>query len=331
MSARRPPTLALLFALAALLAGIPLPAVAQARVANASIDRVVTAVATLEGVRVRLAWVPGAASGDLTLHAARVDAPDLGYRYRNLAWRCPLRHDPDGNWHCDGTVRSGNGAPLRLAVAFGNGDTSALLARGNSRIELHRDAATPDATRIDLTRVPVAWAQALLAQAWDDGRLQAGTLDGALAIDAAADRPMQVTGTVAVAGLALETPDATIAAQDIDARLAIDYRSRPGWAAFSVDGQLHGGEFLMGNTYVALPDSAVAIAVDAQREGEGGWQVPRFRWGDGNALVAEGSASFGAGGTLQALQVELHSDDVAPLTAAIPLPIPLALPVARRD
>src|SRR5690606_21908274 len=158
------------------------------------------------------------------------------------------------------------------------------------------------------------WAQALLAQAWEAGRLQDGTLDGSLLIRAPRDRPLQVTGTLDVAGLALETPDASIAAQGIGGRVAIDYRSRAGWAAFTVDGALNGGELLMGNTYVALPDTPVAIMVDAQREGEGsGWVVPRFAWRDGNALVAQGSASFGADASLQALQVELHSEDIAPL------------------
>jgi len=313
MSARRLFTLALLAALALLLAGWPAAAQAQPRVANARIDRVVTAVATLEGVSVRLAWVPGAPSGDLTLHAARVDAPDLGYRYRDLTWRCPLQRHLDGSWQCDGDVRSGNAAPLRLAVAFGGGDTEAILARGNSQLALHRAAASPADTRIALTRVPAAWAQALLAQAWEEGRLQGGTLDGDLRIHAPADRPMQVTGTLDVAGLALETPDATIAAQGIGAHLAIDYSGRQGASAFTVNGALRGGEFLMGNTYVALPESPVVIAVDARREGGGGWQVPDFSWRDGAALVAEGSAVFGNDASLQALQVDLHSDDIAPL------------------
>src|SRR5690606_21730204 len=131
MSLRRPPTLALPSApaisaaipaailLALLLVGLPLQAraqaQAQARVANASIERVVTAVAVLHDVRVRLAWVPGADAGELTLQAARVEADDLGYRYRDLSWLCPLQRRDDGGWQCDGEVRSGNAAPLRLA------------------------------------------------------------------------------------------------------------------------------------------------------------------------------------------------------------------------
>ena len=60
---------------------------ADARTAVARIARVTTAVATLEGVRVQLEWPADARQGALRLRAARVDAPDLGYRFRDLDWR----------------------------------------------------------------------------------------------------------------------------------------------------------------------------------------------------------------------------------------------------
>src|SRR5690606_42069808 len=119
----------------------------------------------------------------------------------------------------------GNGAAGRRAVAFTGDDTDAVRARGDRRLSLHRDAATPDDTRIDLLAVPATWAQALLAQAWEAGRLQDGTLDGSLLIRASEDRPLQVTGTLDVAGLALEPPDASLAAQGIGGRGAPDVRS----------------------------------------------------------------------------------------------------------
>src|SRR3546814_11988756 len=61
--------------------------------------------------------------------------------------------------------------PFRLSVALASGSTDAELSRGDARFALHRSAATPDDTMLDLTRVPVAWAQALSSQAWSDGRL----------------------------------------------------------------------------------------------------------------------------------------------------------------
>ncbi|MGJ7904440.1 hypothetical protein, partial [Lysobacter sp. 1R34A] len=78
-----------------------------------------TAVATLEDVRVRLSWPARAAQGELQLQAGRVVAPDLGYRYRDVLWRCPLQRDGRGGWRCDGELRSGGGRPLRLALDLG--------------------------------------------------------------------------------------------------------------------------------------------------------------------------------------------------------------------
>ncbi|HSR64244.1 MAG TPA: hypothetical protein VLM17_01395, partial [Xanthomonadaceae bacterium] len=88
----------------ALLAAMP----AQARTLQARIARVGTPVATLEQVRVRLDWPDGAASGRLSLQAARVDAPELGYHFRDLAWQCPLRRD-GARWRCAGELRAGRG------------------------------------------------------------------------------------------------------------------------------------------------------------------------------------------------------------------------------
>ena len=66
---------------------------AEARTMQARIARVTTGVATLEGVGVRLDWPAQAKQGELLLTARRVDANDLGYRFRDVHWRCPLRRD----------------------------------------------------------------------------------------------------------------------------------------------------------------------------------------------------------------------------------------------
>lgn len=285
---------------------------AEARSAHARIERIETAVATLQDVRVRLQWVPGADSGRLVLDAGRVDAADLGYHYRNLHWTCPLRRRAATHWQCDGPLRSGNGPAFRLAVDLDSASTEALLARGNARIELQRTTDAPDLTRIDLTRVPLAWAQALLAKAWPEGQLQGGQLDGRLRIHAPGNAPLRVEGKLDVADAALDTPDASIAAQGIDGHFDLVFRTRSGQSDFDVDGELHGGEFLAGNTYVALPDTLVALEIEGESSGVG-WRIPRFAWRDPGALTASGSASIGEGATLEALEVSLHSEDIAPL------------------
>ena len=159
-------------------AGCALPASVAARTAEATIQRVETAVAQLHGVRVQLHWPQGAEAGELRLQAERVESPTLGYVFRDLDWRCPLRRPGTGAWGCDGPLRAGNGSPVALAVALDASVVSAGLRQGAATLALHRDATSPDLVRIDLTRVPLAWATALIQQAAPTLQPGRGTLDG---------------------------------------------------------------------------------------------------------------------------------------------------------
>lgn len=290
-------------------------ATAHARTATARIERVSTAVATLEDVRVRLSWPEGATQGELRLQARHAIAPDLGYRFADLDWRCPLRRDARGGWRCAGTLRRASGAPLRLALDLGAAGTDAVLSRGDARIALQRRAATPELTRIDLVRVPLAWTQALLAQAWAEPRLARGQVDASLAIEARARAPLRITGPLRLRDAAFDTPDGTIAAEGLGARLALDLEFGERDRA-RVDGHVLGGELLFGSAYLALQQRTVAIAVDAFRVGTAGWQVPRFSWHDPGTLDASGSAAFSPDATLRSLEARLRSADLAPLRDA---------------
>ena len=292
------------------LLGLALPA--GARSLHARIARIATAVATLEGVDARLDWPADAEAGDLVIRAQEVDAPDLGYHYRNIAWSCRLQRAPDNGWACAGDLR-GSGKPLRFGVRFDDKSTVAELTQGNARIDLHRDAKTPDLTRLDFARVPLIWAQALLAQAWNDGKLKSGTFDGRIDIAAPQDRPLRVSGDLAVAGAALETPDGGIAADRLAGDVRIDYRKTAALGLLELDSRFRGGEFLAGNTYIALPESPVTLSLDGMQRVGQGWELPRIAWRDGNVLAADGSAAFGNDATLRALDLQLHSSDMGPL------------------
>lgn len=286
----------------------------QARLASARIAKITTPVATLHGVRVRLDWPENAESGRLSIFAAQVDAPDLGYRYARLNWECPLQRDPEAqSWHCMGPVRSGEAQPLMLGVDLASASTDAALWRGTSRLELHRHAAAPDLTRIDLTKVPLAWAQALLAQAWPEARLQGGQLQGRLDVHTPAQSPLRVVGRLAVANLALDTPDGTIAAEGLGGHFDMDYRKTTDLTLVTVDGELRGGEMLVGHGYFSLPQTPVTLAVAARQARSDGWQVPHFLWDDGAALRAEGSLEFDAAASVRQAEVNLRSRDLQPL------------------
>ncbi len=297
--------------LAAMLCAPP----AAARTATARIVRVVSPVATLQGVTVRLDWPDGATVGELSLRADRIEAADLGYRFDDVAWRCPLSRDGRGGWRCDGTLRGARGAPMHLALDLGVATTHAALSQSASTFALTRSAATPDLTTLDLTRVPLAWTQALAANAWAAGRLTGGTLDGRLRVLTPARGPLRVHGTLDVRSAAIDTPDASIAAQGLGGRLAIDYRRLATTTLLGIDGQLRGGELLSGGTYIKLPATPVDLRLDAMlRDGEG-WTLPTLHWGDGDALVVDGSAALTADAAIDRLDLRVQSRDVAALPA----------------
>ena len=291
-------------------AACALPATASARTAEARIARVETAVASLHDVRVRLHWPEGAEAGELELHAARAVSPTLGYGFRDLAWRCPLRRPDVGAWHCDGPLRAGRGDPFALSVAFDASVVSARLAQGPATLSLHRDAGAPDVVRIDLARVPLAWATALIQQAAPGLQPQQGRLDGEVRVHVAESAPLRIDAALRGRDLAFDSDDGTLAGEHMDLAVDVDYR-QPGDAhLLKLRGTLRGANLLLGSAYLELPQAPIALAVDAMRDAPGaGWTFPYLRWDDGAALRAEGALALGADASLRAMDLRLHSDD----------------------
>ena len=291
-----------------------MPAAGQARTLSARIAKVVTPVANLQEVTVRLEWPEAAETGRLTLTARHVTAADLGYRFDNLTWHCPLqRRAKQEGWRCEGEIRSAGRKPLNLGVDLATASTDAVLASSGSNLALHRNAAAPDITRIDLTRVPLAWAQALLAQAWPEANLKAGQMSGSLNIHTPESRPLRVEGRLAFAGLGLDTPDGSIAAEGVGAQVDLDSRKSAGLSLVTVEGSLRGGEMLMGNGYIALPATPVTIGIAARQQGESGWEIPQLSWDDGDAMRVQGSLGFDAQSNLRDADLRMESADMAPL------------------
>ncbi|MDB6164448.1 MAG: hypothetical protein JWL98_1880, partial [Xanthomonadaceae bacterium] len=247
------------------------------------------------------------------LTARSLDAADMGYHFRDLNWQCRLRRSKPGHWHCDGPMRAGHARPMTLALDLDPAATRATLGQGRARLAIERMASRPDDTRVDLTRVPLLWAQALLTQAWQAGQLKSGTLDARLLVHAPTGQPLDITGPLQVSDAAFDTPDATIAGERLGARLNIDYRKTPVRTSVVLDGPLLGGAFLVGNAYVALPETPVALRIEGSQQKGAGWRLPVVQWHDGSTLTAVGSAAFGTDTSLQALDMQIHSADVAPL------------------
>jgi hypothetical protein len=223
-----------------------------------------------------------------------------------------LQRDGDGGWRCEGVLRSGGAKPMRLDIALGTAFTDVVLRQGESRLEVHRQAAAPDDTRVDLMKVPLIWSQALLSRAWADGRWKTGRLDGSLVISAPANQPLRVSGPLTLTAAALETPDGSIAAEGLGAALRLDYRNAANEQRVDLRGELHGGELLFGSAYVALPPTPVALQIEAIGDA-GGWRLPLLRWGDGGTLATQGSAAIAPDGSLRALDIQIDSDDLSPI------------------
>ncbi|MEJ7747244.1 MAG: hypothetical protein WKF61_10980, partial [Luteimonas sp.] len=213
---------------------------------------------------------------------------------------------------CTGTIRAGKGEPLQLALDLGVASTDAVLSQGRARFELHRQASSPDFTSLDLTRVPVAWAQALLSRAWQQGQLKSGTVGGQLDVTTRPGTPVHVDGHLDIADAALETPDGRIAAEHLAGGFDIDYRTRQGTSSVVLDGTL-GGEILYGNTFLALGRRPVDLRIEGTTRRGTGWQLHSIRWRDGDALAAEGNVGFSADAALRDLDLRVRSNDVAPL------------------
>ncbi len=297
-----------------LLSLLAVNAATQARTLSARIARVATPVASLQEVTVRLEWPANAETGQLSLSARRVEVPGLGYRFDNLTWRCPLQRGAKREgWRCEGEIRSAGRPSLRLGVDLATATTDAVLAGADSSLALHRNAAAPDITRIDLARVPLAWSQALLSQAWPDANLKAGQMAGSLNIHTPDHRPLRVEGRLALTRLGLDTPDGSIAAEGVGAQFDLDYRKSAGLSLVTLDGSLCGGELLVGNGYIALPAAPVVVSIAARQQGSSGWEIPRMLWDDGAALRVEGSLGFDPQANPGDADLRVESADIAPL------------------
>ncbi|HRP73405.1 MAG TPA: hypothetical protein PK743_12310 [Luteimonas sp.] len=287
---------------------------AQARTASARIERVTVSGVELHDVRVRLRWPAGAPQGELEIDAGRIEADALGYRFARVHWSCPLSSPSDGAWRCEGPLRRQGGLPLRLAVELSPATTDAVVSRGGTRMALQRSAAVPDMTRLQLAKVPLAWAQALLASGWSAGRIEGGTVDGEIGLHTPAGRPLRIEGRLEVDGVALESEDGSIAAGDLGGTVHFDYRQPAAAGALvSVDGELRRGEALFGNTYVALGGQQVRFGVDARQLPGGGWSAPRLAWRDADTLSLDGSAELAADGRLRQLDLIARSPALADL------------------
>lgn len=281
---------------------------AAARELQLQVGAVRNDVASLEDVQVSLDWPEGAAAGELSLRAARLQVPAIGQDLRAVQWRCPLSRDPDGQWRCEGAVASQGGSGS-LAVSLSAASIDAMLSARGSGLAYAWRAGAPEHHQVGLRAVPVAWLRAFLATLWEDGQWTSGRVAGDVSLRTG--EVLAVQTDLALSDVGLETPDGWLAAAGMQGRLRVDYLGDARRPRTTVRYTARGGEFLAGSLYVPLPASPVQVEAEVfPREG-GGWNLPSFSWRDGEVLQASGSARLDADNVPSDLQLSISLADMA--------------------
>lgn len=262
----------------------------HARTMQAEVARIELAVGTLDDVSLTLDWPEEATEGRLAIKVGTLVTPDLGYRYRDLRWSCALQRPAPDHYRCKGALRTGREGKATLAAEWKAGTLELTIGAGRGSFALAFPAAEGDALALHAVRMPAAWLQPLLAAAWEEGTLTAGTVDATLALAAQGDGT-RLSGPISFDALGLDTRDGRIAAAGLDGSTTLLVDLLPGETRVRTELALHGGELLAGALYAALPETAVAVEIDA-RGSDAGWKISRASWKDPGVLELEASADI---------------------------------------
>lgn len=292
---------------ALLLLAAPAFAARELQVAVAAVRSEAASVSALD---VRLQWPAGEPAGELVLRAERIEVPSLGESFSDIEWRCPLSLDGQGQWRCDGPVRSAAGRAL-ASVSLSAASLDASLRLGSSRVAYASRAAAPDRPRITLEAVPVAWLKAFLAGLWAEGQWTSGRMSGQVDLWLPESAPLQARARLDIADLGLETPDGWLAAAGLGGRLELDYVPSGDLARVHTRFVARGGEFLAQGLYAQLPATPVELQVELHQQRGGEWTLPAFSLRDGGVLQARGHARLGADGSVADLELDLALGELA--------------------
>lgn len=260
---------------------------AAGRVLTVQAERVATPVARLDGLELSVHWPPGQERGTLSLTATALDAGELGYRWRDLAWRCELSGATVEDFQCAGPVRARGASGARLMARLEQGVLTLELAHGSTRLTLQQPLQADAQTGLDVLALPATWLAPLLAQAWPDGRITAGRINAQWSLRQREDG-IDIGGPLQADGLGLDSADGRIAAEGVG--LSGRAQASVGTEDTTVDVglELRGGEALFGSLYAQLPTNPVELAAQLSSSSAGRWRIDRLRWRDPGALQIDG-------------------------------------------
>ena len=288
-----------------------LAASAEARVLEIGIERASLALGRFDDLALRLDWPDGASAGELEVRAAMLDAPELGYRFRELRWTCALERRAANEFHCEGPLRAKGAGRATLSADWTATGLTLSLSRASGTFRLALPQAENAVAQLQAEKLPLDWLQPLLASRWEEARLTSGTLDATLDLRPVADGGSELAGPMQFATLGLDTQDGRIAAAGVNAEGDFRLGLLPDRTRIDVDLRLRGGELLAGSLYATLPEAPVHFVLGMESTSAGGWNVPKLAWKDADLLDIDGSAALGADATLAALDLNFASADLA--------------------
>ena len=256
----------------------------QAREARLEIETVTTAIGRIDALELTLDWPDGANEGALAFEAKALDAGELGYRFRDLRWTCPLRREADDRWHCEGPLRArGHGAAVLRAESTA-GVVRLALSQARGQFAVVFPAQSDEPMLLRGMALPLTWLQPMLNAAWAEGRITGGTLDAELSLRRPPSGGTDLRGPVTLHALGLDSSNGRIATASLDIQGQFALGLAPDHTRVDVSGQLLGGELLLGPLYSALPETPIDVELDLRSQGDTHWQLERLRWKDAGVL-----------------------------------------------
>jgi hypothetical protein len=262
----------------------------------------------LTGVSMQVAPGPNGMP-QLQLQAQKVTLPALGWRDVALDLKGQPQKARGHAWKFVGHVETRR-AP---GGAFSDADVAVLLDPDGGTLEidvqqakagLHALMPLDQTSHVQMTLagLPLVWLRGVLASAWPDGSLTGGTLAGDVALDLA-DSGARISGRIEIAGAGLDSKTGNIAMQDVGADGA--FRIESGSLATNVmfDGELRGGQMLLGPLYAQLPTHAANVHMSAVAS-PAGIAIHSLDYDDHDALRIEGSLGFDGKGNLDKLDLK---------------------------
>src|SRR5690606_8795653 len=202
------------------------------------------------------------ANRNLHLLAARLAIPRLDLA-GELDWRCSLEREVPDAWACVGPLALQDTAAgklaARLAVRVLDERVELEFTHEGMKglVQIPLSAGSP--VHASVETLPLAWLDRFLKPLWADGRLGGGQLDA----NAELAQDGTITAKYAIARLAFDSREGRIAGDQLG--LAGELTVHAGGSPrIELDGELRGGEVLVGPFYAKWPATPVHFRIDAR-------------------------------------------------------------------